>query len=732
MMLYFIFGFSLVLAFNPNSLVQAAAPITPSGLNTQVNVSATPPPGKVQYDITGGTRPGGGLNLYHSFGNFNVPTNNIANFLNSGSVNVNGTVLPPNLLTSNILGRINGGNPSSIFGMIQTNGPGGFPTANLFLMNPNGFLFGPTATINVDGMVAFTTADYLRFADGALFNAVPNAAADALLSTAPVAAFGFLGSNPGAITVQGSQLSVTPGQSLSLVGGNITIQSGKLDDGTVQSAKLSAPGGQINLASVASPGEILTGTLAQAPNINGQSFGALGAINISQQSVVDVSGNGGGTVLIRGGRFVIDDSTISANTTGPAVGPLLGPPGAGIDIQVTQDAVIQNAGVLETNVAQNVAPGIGSGGVHVKADQIEILGVLPAPNQPPIFTGIRSDIDPGSTGGRSGDVRLEANSVLLQNFGQIETVTQSASNAGNIFVTANQNIELNNAAQISSISQSPDFIVPNSGSAGNIELTSTHGNIIMTANIPNVATFVTTQANLSSGNPGNITVSAPHGDINISGIGTDLFSLVAPTGGTGGKGQIQLTANNLQLDNGARIEQTNASPAPVGNMALTLAGSVSLGGQSSIFTTARGPAKAGDVNITAHDVLVTDGSFISSGTTISSGSGGGLNIVADSVNLTNGGQLQSASSIVTIRGRKFIPAGAGGTVTIHGPSGAADSVLIDGAGSGIFTNTQGTGAGGNISIQANTLTVQNGGALSAATSGTAPSATGGGILVKAD
>src|SRR5215472_5383325 len=180
MIRYFLFGFSLVLAFNPTSLVQAAAPITPSGLNTQVNLSATPAAGKTQFDITGGTRPGGGTNLFHSFGTFNVPTNNIANFLNSGSVNQNGTLLLPNLPTSNILGRINGGNPSSIFGMIQTNGPGGFPNANLFLMNPNGFLFGPTATINVGGMVAFTTADYLRLADGALFNAVPTAAADAL------------------------------------------------------------------------------------------------------------------------------------------------------------------------------------------------------------------------------------------------------------------------------------------------------------------------------------------------------------------------------------------------------------------------------------------------------------------------------------------------------------------------------------------------------------------------
>ena len=225
-------GCSLVLVFSyPPSLVHATSPITSSGLNTQVSAPVPLAGGHIQYDITGGTRPGGGLNLYHSFGNFNVPTNNIANFLNSGSVDGNGTLLSSNLPTSNILGRINGGNPSNIFGMIQTNGPGGFPTAKLFLMNPNGFLFGPTATINVGGMVSFTTADYLRLADGARFNAVPNAAADALVSAAPVAAFGLLGSNPGAITVQGSQLTVANGTGMSLVGGTITVQSGTPEGG---------------------------------------------------------------------------------------------------------------------------------------------------------------------------------------------------------------------------------------------------------------------------------------------------------------------------------------------------------------------------------------------------------------------------------------------------------------------------------------------------------------------
>src|SRR5215472_2128108 len=388
MIRYFIFGFSLVLAFNPTSPVQAASPITSSGLNTQVTLSATPPAGKTQFDITGGTRPGGGPNLFHSFGQFNVPNNNIANFLNDSG-----------LATSNILGRVTGGNISNIFGTIQTTN---FGNANLFMMNPTGFLFGPNATVNVGGMVSFTSADYLRLADGARFNAAPNAAADALVSVAPVAAFGFLGSNPGAITVQGSQLSVTPGQSISLVGGNITVQSGTLDNGTVQAAKLSAPGGQINLASVASPGEVLAGTLNSAPNVNGQSFGALGSINISKQSVIDISGNGGGTVLIRGGQFVLDKSTISANVTGPGL-VINGVEsiGGGIDIQVSQNAEILTGSLLQTNVVGNATPGVTYGGTHIKADRIEIIGDpgFDFVNGP--FTEIHSDVALGSTGGNS-------------------------------------------------------------------------------------------------------------------------------------------------------------------------------------------------------------------------------------------------------------------------------------------------------------------------------------------
>jgi filamentous hemagglutinin family protein len=685
--------------------------------------------------ITGGTRPGGGGNLFHSFGQFNIGAGDITTFQNGISFDANGNALAAGLPTSNILARItgpNGNNPtlSSIYGTLQTSG---FGNANLFLMNPAGFLFGPNATINVGGMVSFTSADYLRFGDGKLFNAMPNPNADAILSTVPVAAYGFLGSNPGAITVQGSQLTVTPG--ISLVGGNITIQSGTLDTGTVQSAKLSAPGGQINLASVASPGEVLVRTLDYAPNVNAQSFGALGTIQLTQKSVLDASGDGGGTVLIRGGRFVIDDSTISANTTGPGIGPLVGPPGAGIDIQVTQDAVIQNGAVLETNVAENVASGIGSGGVRVTADHIEIVGILPdfsdpfAP--PPPFTGIRSNVAAGSTGGKSGDILLEANSILLKDFVHLETLTgvpteelpsrPATGDAGNITVKANQNLEIN----FGIIRSSTAF---GSGNAGNIDLTSTHGNILLT-NLSDVSS----QSFESSGNVGTLTLGAPNGDIVLSdqiGIHTNIQG----PGGAAGSGGIHVTAKNLTLLNLSVIAVDNFVQAIPGDITVNLSGRLSLDGQSVIATETRGTALgAAALNITAHDMSVTGDSILSTESR-STGPGGQMNIFTDNLQLTNGGQLRSGSGRGEdpFTGESFPSSGAGGTINIQGLAGPTPSILIDGTDSGFFTNTVGTGAGGNINILANSLTLQNGGSLSAATTGIAPSATGGIITLNAE
>jgi len=149
-----------------------------------------------------------------------------------------------------------------------------------------------------------------------------------------------------------------------------------------------------------------------------------------------------------------------------------------------------------------------------------------------------------------------------------------------------------------------------------------------------------------------------------------------------------------------------------------------------VRTTSRGPAPSSDLNIKAHDILITEGSTLST-EAFRSGPGGHLNILTDNLQLTNGGQLTSSSAIQRAGPGQLptVPSGAGGTITIQGIASPAGSVVIDGPGSGIFTDAQGTGAGGNASLSAQSVTIQNSGTISASTTEIAPSATGGSITI---
>jgi filamentous hemagglutinin family protein len=709
--------------------VHAASSITqttgPGAIGTIVT-----PNGNV-YGITEGTPVVN--NLFHSFAQFSVDAGDIAQFQT--------TTLLPNTAIHNILGRVTGQNPSSIFGTIDS--ASYYPGANLFLMNPNGIVFGPSAELNVGGSVAFTTADYIRLAEATGSNAGifhAETTSTSLLTNASVAAFGFLGSNPAAIAVQGSTLSVKPGQSISLVGGNhgftstpSTGSTASVPNGVtvMNGAHLLAPGGQVNIASVASRGEVLAGTLEYAPNVKVESFGALGTIEVSQKSSIDVSGNGGGTVLIRGGQFMLDNSRISASITGP--GPVTNGVesiGDGINIVVSQDAMIQNLSLIETNVTGNATPGVTYSGVHVKADHIEIVGVPDLEKL--LFTGIQSGVLPGSTGGNSGNITLEANTILMKDLvlldasvGKIEGekngLLGGTGNAGNISATANQDLK----ADLTLITANSSG--GSTGNAGNIALTSTQGSISLAT-----LSRVSSQSSFG-GNTGNITLSALHGDILLAGENTAINT---QTFHGGALGSIQIAANNLRLTGGASISGDNFnSIITPGNISLNLSGSLNLADGSFIQTVARVRTPAAALNITAHDITVTGESRLSTESK-SSGTGGPLNIFTNNLTLMSGGQIKSGSTLGKDpdTGAPVIPIGPGGTITIQGRIGPADSILIDGQQngnpSGIITNTEGTGVGGATNLSARSLTIQNGGTISAETSGTAPSAVGGSITVE--
>ena len=193
-----------------------------------------------------------GANLFHSFETFNINTGESGTFAGPGGI-------------QNVIGRITGGTSSLIDGRLSCTIPG----ANLFLINPWGMMFGPNATLDVNGSFHASTADYLLLGDTGRFDAVHPE--QSVLAVDPPSAFGFLDDTAAPITVQGSYLKVPDGETLSLVGGDITLKD----------ATLYAPGGEIDLVSVASAGEVTLG--ASGPGVD--SFARLGNIEIKRSDV---------------------------------------------------------------------------------------------------------------------------------------------------------------------------------------------------------------------------------------------------------------------------------------------------------------------------------------------------------------------------------------------------------------------------------------------------------------
>ncbi|MGE0642901.1 MAG: filamentous hemagglutinin N-terminal domain-containing protein [Nitrospira sp.] len=619
--------------------------MTSSGLNTHIS-DPTSVAGKTQFNVTGGTR--AGQNLFHSFGDFNIPNNTTANFLNDSG-----------LTTSAVLGRVTGGNPSNILGTIQTTG---FGNADLFLMNPAGIVFGPDATLSVGGSVAFTTADYLRLADSVRFNAIPSVTADTLLSTAPVAAYGFLDSALGAITVQESQLTVLEGRTITLVGGNITITNGPLGNRDAQPARLSAPQGRINLATSQSPGEFLN-NLAVAPNVDGASFSSHGTIYFEPGSILDGRHTGNGQISIRGGQLVME---------------------------------IQNA-VLDT-----------TDGTALTADTPPQDTLLLAPGSSIVSRTSSSDNGPAVTiGGDQASLLGHPDTITDQSATSITTFSEGSGHAGNIALRTTGNIRMTDVINISSTSTSD-------GNAGNVELSSTQGNIQITNSFNTAVASLT----LDSGKTGAVQVSAPEGDIVLD--GGNLFTSSSPT--SQGGGLVQVIAKNLSMTNSGLLSNDNVSSLKPDGITVSLSGKLTMESGSLIVASSLGDAPSADITLTAKEIVATQQSIINNAT-FASGPGGHLRIVTDTLKVTDGAQLSSGSTKAPDRGGllqilgNISPSGRGGDITIQS-LGSMGSILIDGKGSGIFAETEGTGAGGNISVIAGkSVSLNNGGVISASSTG---------------
>ncbi|MGA7933153.1 MAG: filamentous hemagglutinin N-terminal domain-containing protein, partial [Kovacikia sp.] len=284
--------FPLIVGVVVNISPQASGQIVPD--NT-LPINSSVPPGCTACTITGGTIRNS--NWFHSFSQFSVPTGGEA-FFN----NVNPTI-------QNIITRVTGGSISRIDGMLRANG-----TANLFLINPSGIVFGPNAQLNLGGSFIASTANSLKFSDGTEFSAVNPSASPLLTMSTPLGL--QYGSNPGSIEVQGPGnflfvnappfqivrdfrppgLQVQPGQTLALVGGDLLLQGGNL----------TAEGGRVELGSVAGGTVMLTPT-NPGWALSYQGIQSFKNINLTQAASVDTSGNSGGIIQVQGRNVSLTD-----------------------------------------------------------------------------------------------------------------------------------------------------------------------------------------------------------------------------------------------------------------------------------------------------------------------------------------------------------------------------------------------------------------------------------------
>src|SRR4028118_994397 len=177
-----------------------------------------------RFDIHGGSLSGDETNLFHSFQQFGLNADQIANFESNPQI-------------VNILGRVTGGNPSIINGLIQVTGG----NSNLFLMNPAGIVFGQNASLNVPAAFTATTATGIGFGNNNWFNAIGNNDYQNLIGTPSLFAFDL--SQAGSL-INAGNLGVGEGQNLTLLGGSV-----------INTGQVTAPSGTITMAAV--PGESL-------------------------------------------------------------------------------------------------------------------------------------------------------------------------------------------------------------------------------------------------------------------------------------------------------------------------------------------------------------------------------------------------------------------------------------------------------------------------------------------
>ncbi|MEH1841581.1 MAG: S-layer family protein [Nostoc sp.] len=662
--------------------------------------------------IEGGTT--AGSNLFHSFSEFSLPTENTAYFNNSLNI-------------QNIISRITGKSISNIDGLIRANG-----TANLFLLNPNGIIFGQNARLDIGGSFVASTASTLKFANGFEFSAT-NPQSAPLLSINVSIGLQY-GTNPGAIQVKGDAqtqlidntfgLRVRSNQTLALVGGDVSLEG----------ATLKTTGGRIELGSVAGEGLVSLTFDNKSFLLGYDAVPNLGNIQLSQQATVDASGAEGGNIQVQGKRITLTDgSQIETNTLGVGQGgslvvhatDVLEVIGTSNDGQYLSNLSVQtqgtgNAGELRIDTKKLLIQdgafvdastlGAGKGGnLFVTADSVQVIGTSNDGQYSSDLSAEAYDI------GNAGELRIDTQKLLIQDGAFVNGGTTGAGKGGNLFITADsvQVIGRSNDGQYGS---NLSVQTLSTGNAGELRI-DTKNLLVQDGAFVSAGTF-------GAGNGGNLFVTADSVQV-IGGSKDNLYvsDLSNQAESTGNAGELRIDTQKLLIQDGAQVSAATAGEGKGGNLFVTadfvqVIGSSNDGLYPSNLTVqANDIGNAGELRIDTQKLLIQDGALVSAGTR-GAGNGGNLFVTADSVQVigtTNDGQYPSNLSVQ-----------AKGTGTAGSLFVEANSISLDNNAE-ITADT--TGGGGNIFLRTPLLLLRDRSSIT--TNATGENIPGGNITIDA-
>ncbi|MEH1873639.1 S-layer family protein [Nostoc sp.] len=622
----------------PGMMLRAYAQVTSDGTtNTIVN------PNGNNFNILNGIKKGN--NLFHSFSNFSLPTGTSANF---------DLINTPNITT--IFSRVTGGNVSHIDGLIQT--LNGNNPVSLFLMNPAGIVFGKNASLNIGGSFVGTTANSIKFADGIEFSATNPGATPLLTMSVPIGL--QMGQNPGDITVQNTGhrlisigntivspldrsnnpvgLSITSGNNLALIGGEVGLDGGVLN----------APSGHIELGS-ASNGTVNLNTSSPHWNFDYGNIKQFGNIHLSHQSLADASGTPAGSIHFQGRNISLQDASAA--------------------LLVNQGS--NNSGDISVNASESLQlGGVGTDGFPQSRLRADNFG-----------------------DGAGGNILVSASQVFLYDGGTVDGFNFGKGSGSNISVEIGDLLQVVGLSPISGLSSSLITSTTNSGKSGDIRVVTKKLQILDGAEIDNVS--------VSNGMGGNTTINAAD-FIEVMGQNLNDSLIAVSAFSQANAGQLTINTAKLRVRDGGGIVASTVNSGNGGDLLINASDSVEVSGVSSISRLpSRIGARAellappirqllglpdvitgntGKLVVNTSRLQITDGAIVGVDHQ-GIGDAGKLEINAVSIRLDNGGKITAA----TVQGE-------GGNISVQ----ANDLVMR--RGSSIVTNAGGIGNGGNITI----------------------------------